>query len=56
MLDAPQFPRQQFTITQLRPRTALGFGWCSAACEQLRIVVIKMLREFLDNGCLARRF
>ena len=48
-LYAPQFPCQDFALAQFRQRPAVGVIFRRAACQQLFITVIQMLRQFLDN-------
>jgi len=54
-LHAPQFALKQFAPAQFRQRLLIGFRFTRATAEQLRIAVIQMLREFLDDGGFARR-
>jgi len=54
-LLATQFPLKQFTPAQFRPGLAFSFRWRCAARQQLRVAVFQVLREFIDDGRLARR-
>src|SRR5262245_66202743 len=54
-LHASQFPRQDFTVTQFRQRPALGFRRRRAACQRFFVAVLQMLRQFFNDGGLARR-
>jgi hypothetical protein len=53
-LQAPQFLLKHFTPAQFRQRPALGFLFGRAAGQQLRVVVVEILRQFLDDGGFAR--
>ena len=53
-LQAPQFLRQQITFVQFRPHLALRFGFTHPTRQQLLIGFIGMLREFFNDGVLAR--
>src|SRR5262245_60690816 len=54
-LHAPQFASQRFVVNQLRQCRAISFIWRRAPGERLRVVIRKMLREFLNDLNLARR-
>src|SRR5262245_19918058 len=54
-LDSLQFSLKRFALAQLRERNAISLFRRRATCQRLRVAILQMLREFLDDLYFARR-
>ena len=53
-VESRQAERRRQTDSHTRQRRAIGFVGSRAAYQQFRIAIIEMLREFFNDGGLAR--